>query len=159
MSRLYTFINCYLSSIQQGIQSGHILGEICLKDKQGYLSNQNSQVLRDFLAEHKTFIVCNGGNHSSIKNLYNFFNSPHNPYPWNYFKEDSESLDDILTGVGIILPEEVYDVECEVIIDKKTGERIKKFVFNGDGVTVEYTDPSTYTYQLIDLIKSAPLAR
>lgn len=93
--RLYTFVNYYLSSIQQGIQSAHIVGE---------LSRLNDPMYREWASTHKTIIVCNGGNNSDLYRLYAFFQTT-SEYPWAMFAEDTASLNGTLTGIGIIIPE------------------------------------------------------
>jgi hypothetical protein len=81
------------------------------------------------------------------------FLSKENPFPYASFYEDKDSLDGALTGVGIILPKEVYDVERT--FDKFRKINIYKHVASG----TLYADPDTFMYQLVDKIKSAPLAR
>lgn len=104
--RLYTFINCYLSQIQQGIQTAHILGEMAVQFRTEY----QDQAYWDYLNNHKTIIVCNGGNNAMIRETVDFFKDSRNPYQFATFYEDQQSLDGALTGVGIILPPSVYDV-------------------------------------------------
>lgn len=96
--RLYTFINVYLSSIQQGIQSAHVVGELSL---------QSGPMFEDWAVLHKTIIVCNGGNNDDLYNLYAFFNQ-NSTYPWASFSEDMASLNGTLTAIGIILPEFIW---------------------------------------------------
>ena len=83
--RIYCFGNFYLSSIQQGIQALHVLGEMVAKygikrvaQDAGYNesvfsgSTPQSTMLATFLAEHKTAILLNGG---AQKELMVFFHS------------------------------------------------------------------------------------
>lgn len=112
--RLYTFINYYLSSIQQGIQSAHIVSELMHKSWEPDLA----YMIKDWAQNHKTIIVCNGGNNESIENLARFFQIvADEKYPYTTFCEDQNSLCGALTGVGIILPEEIYDVEFTNVYD------------------------------------------
>ena len=154
--RLYTFINFYLSSIQQGIQTAHILGEIINK----YDDHPLGKAVRNFNRNHKTIVVCNGGNGDSIRELIEFLDdAKHNPFPWATFNEDAASLDGALTGVGIVLPENVYEVSSEMIPDPANRGMRKRIFRSNLDPNIVYDDPDTYTYQLIDRVKSCPLAR
>ena len=157
--RLYSFTNFMLSSIQHGIQTAHIMGEILIKNDP---TPYHNEITLEWLSRHKTIIVCNGGNSKSITELYQFFAHRHNKYPFASFNEDTDSLNGALTGVGIVLPPEIYDVKTEFVFDKETRERKKVYEYMSDGdftTLIIYDDPTDYTYQLIDKIKSAPLAR
>ena len=152
--RLYTFINFYLSSIQQGIQTAHIMGELVnLSQSPKYDPSKKEQIL-NWCKNHKTIVVCNGGNGEGIRNIIDLFENPINPYPFAYFYEDC-SVDGLLTGVGIIVPEEIYEMKSsfEVI----NGQRTKIYTYDQPGKVKVILDE--YLYQLIDTIKSAPLAR
>lgn len=105
--RLYTFINMYLSSIQQGIQTAHIVHELFNK----YLHNNVArpyELLYDWSENHKTIIVLNGGDAFDIDNLYHFLLKDENPYPFASFHESEDALWGVTTGVGIVLPESIY---------------------------------------------------
>jgi hypothetical protein len=148
-------VNYYLSSIQQGIQSAHVLGELAIshgKNIQSAIYSKPILMYFDWLENHKTMIVCNGGNNKDLRELRLLFSTA--KYPWAYFREDDDSLDGALTAVGIILPKEIYDVKYDrlnetYIYDNENG---KEIIYNKDS---EDTD----TFKLIHTIKSAPLAR
>jgi hypothetical protein len=156
--RLYTFINYYLSSIQQGIQSAHIAVDLFCKYTDPKYDKKILDTIITWADDHKTMVVCNGGNVASLKDLIQFFKDEENIYPWASFCEDGDSLGGTLTGVGIIIPEELYDVTTEFEYNKKTGIRSKQYVYAKD-IRVTYADPESYIYQFIDRIKSAPLAK
>ena len=99
--RAYFFGNFYLSSIQQGIQAGHVIGNMSILYGKG-------SMYHEWAAEHKTIILLNGGMHSDLRKIWNHFEKKQNPYDWAYFTESFEALNGALTSVGIILPEEVY---------------------------------------------------
>lgn len=163
--RLYTFINYYLSSIQQGIQTAHIQGELANQVFKDNMTSFKSHMIKDWSINHKTIVVCNGGNGSSLWDLIKFFQHKENIYPWDSFCEDGDSLGGALTGVGIILPEEIYDIEIKFEYNRENGERVKTFIYskvdekNNNVRWILYNDPTDYRYQLIDRIKSAPLAK
>ena len=59
--RLYSFCNAYLSSIQQGIQTAHVIGRMA-KFYRNHKSAE-AQMFWDWLEEghsNETIIVCNG---------------------------------------------------------------------------------------------------
>lgn len=108
--RLYTFTNYYLSSIQQGIQSGHAAVELFVKYQieKGW-KNGEAQMLNEWAQNHKTFVCLNGGDLSGVMDIAHFFDDPvHNPFPWAPFYEDKASLGSIMTSVAIILPASIY---------------------------------------------------
>jgi hypothetical protein len=170
--RLYTFINCYLSSIQQGIQTAHLVGEffnytnknrITIGSRTGtrgeilevtHQLTESDLMVREWSEEHKTIIVCNGGNATSIRELIGFFINSRNPYPFVPFNEDQDSLDGALTGVGIILPEEIYDAKIKSA-PLDTGGFVE-LGYEHEDIIYPF---GSYEYELIKRIKSAPLAR
>lgn len=104
--RYYSAGNCYLSSIQQGIQAFHTLGEMITKyHRPEYTVNY---LLYDWLHNHKTVICLNGGNNAKLTAFYDFLTSEDNPYPYVRFHEDADSMDSMLTSVAIIVPEPIY---------------------------------------------------
>ena len=128
--RLYTFINFYLSSIQQGIQSAHIVSELFVMYpqgkshnvtvKNGELNSETHFVLGKWANFDKTIIICNGG---MTSNLVENFETIHMlavraskfAMPHVAFFEDCNALGvndkGLMTGFGIILPEEMWAAE------------------------------------------------
>lgn len=101
--RLYTFVNYYLSSIQQGVQTAHVVSELSLKGGDMY---------REWAANHKTIIILNGGNNAELVDLRGFISGV-TTYPNAAFYEDGQSLGGMMTAHGIILPELVYNEMAE----------------------------------------------
>lgn len=101
--RLYTFVNYYLSSLQQGLQTAHVVSELSIKGGLMY---------EEWAACHKTIIIKNGGNNAELVDLRGFI-SGISAYPNAAFYEDSESLGGIMTAHGIILPELVWAASDE----------------------------------------------
>lgn len=101
--RFYAVGNQYLSSIQQGIQAFHCLGEMILDYGAVDLT------LNDWLANHKTLICLNGGNNERLQSFYHFLVDENNPYLFTKFHEDEQSLGSIITCVGLIVPESIYN--------------------------------------------------
>lgn len=110
--RAYFFANMYLSSIQKGIQTAHVIANMFVK--YGEQDTQKSQILYDWAAVHKTIIILNAGYSEEIRNLLYFFSSEQNPFPYASFNEGQDALDGALTCAGIILPEEIYGASKEL---------------------------------------------
>jgi hypothetical protein len=95
--RLYTFCNYYLSSIQQGIQTAHVVAELAMQD---------GSMFEEWAKYHKTIIVLNGGNNASLIETYEYLVGQ--LYPVAAFYEDRDSLNRTMTCVGVLLPELVW---------------------------------------------------
>lgn len=116
--RLYTFTNLYLSSIQNGIQTGHVIHEMFVKYAPKFIHDSNVNLthdsemydmIYDWAENHKTMILLNGGYSDNLRELMLRFGQNENPFPWEYFREGQDALDSALTCVGIILPEKIYE--------------------------------------------------
>jgi hypothetical protein len=111
-----------LRPIQQGIQSQHITHELFNK----YVDEKNTggqyfrhgfSTLMDWSRNHKTAIVLNGGVTQDLQDLHVFLDfwvaaiekEINMPLPWASFNEDEYSMGGLMTGVGIVLPECIYD--------------------------------------------------
>lgn len=156
--RFYSFCQVYLSSIQQGIQTGHAAVDIVRKyTASGNPFNANVTLEKTVMVEnwadcHKTFVTLNGGNHMSLNNI--LITVAQSPFPWVCFNEDQDSLNSMLTCVGVILPENVYDVRRD-----KTLSGLDAFIHDTPGsiyVTYDQYDP---LFNLINTVKSARLAQ
>lgn len=105
--RFYAMGNSYLSSIQQGIQAFHVLGEM--------VANRGAEVamVDEWLHNHKTLVCLNGGNNAKLLNMYESLSTSENKYPWAYFNEDEESMGGMMTSIGIIVPEKIYKANLD----------------------------------------------
>ncbi len=138
--RAYYFGNMYLSSIQQGIQAAHVTHELFIK----YPSppgNRTAVSLYDWAENHKTMILLNGGYADNLRELEGLFSLLSNPYPWASFNESEEAADGLLTCVGIVLPEKIYEA-AKALRDGNIGA--EQIVVTGswspeDDVTWTYT--------------------
>lgn len=107
--RLYTFVNhVYMSPIQHGIQSAHVVAELFNKymTKQ-YYGTKQCDTLIEWSTQHKTMYVMGGGGASNLQSIYDKLSVNH-PYPIALFHEGMDELNGALTCVGIVLPETVY---------------------------------------------------
>ncbi len=110
--RFYSAGNMYLSSIQQGIQAFHCLGEMTLE-------HTGNKMFKDWISVHKTLICLNGGNNKSLNEFWELVRYQ-KQFPVVKFHEDEQSMAGMLTCVGIIVPEEIYgaDLEDPYLIDR-----------------------------------------
>jgi len=125
--RAYFFGNMYLSSIQQGIQAAHVMSEMFPKYEPcsgGQYDSEEHEMLSDWAMYHKTMILLNGGYMETIVELRDFIRSGNHSYPWAEFHEGEDALGGILTSIGIILPEKIYQLSAVIrnprIIDNST---------------------------------------
>lgn len=112
--RCYTFTNFMLSSIQQGIQSGHAAMELVNKYmvSAGWQDGFAETVSR-WIEEHKTIVCLNGGNAEDVREWKAFFDAGMQSndcrFPYAPFFEDEQSLDGALTSVAVILPSRIFE--------------------------------------------------
>lgn len=158
--RLYSFVNAlYLREVQWGIQTHHASEEIYQK----YInSNPSLAKMRiDWGKNHKTIIILNGGNCWELSLIVNKLKEYTSNYPWAYFKEDSDSLNNALTCVSIVVPENIYNVKQKEFMelkDIKSTHVSKYYIENKDGSKIDqFLSPEEEF--VFELIKSKPLAR
>jgi len=105
--RLYSFVNFYLSDLQRGLQTAHLVGE--LNNKYEFSSAGAAPTLSKWQREHKTIIILNGGNCATIRDTLDVLREHNAGFPFSMFTEDEQSLNNALTCVGIVFPEFTRD--------------------------------------------------
>lgn len=159
--RLYTFINFYLSQIQQGIQTAHIVHEMFNQYSYDADPTTVNGKLWEWSTNHKTIIVCNAGADPQIFQLVNTFKQFSDEFPWAEFVED-EGLCGARTGCGVVLPDWIYDVQRKFKEDADGRFKTPYYEFfkeHPDGSADHRTfEPGDKYYPLIELIKSKRLA-
>ena len=168
--RCYTFTHFIVSSIQQGIQSGHASMELVNKYmvREGWINGFAEQVT-DWIENHKTIICLNGGNSASLKDLLDFLFNPQNPFPVTSFYEDEDTAEGLMTSVSIILPARIFDTAqlmrsrtlpdgVSYTHDKLLNEHRFSFSYveGGVGRTETYSE---WEYELMGRLNSTGLAR
>jgi hypothetical protein len=112
----------YLSSLQNGIQTAHIVSELFAKYDSAESDNpqteQQESMVYDWAHDHKTIINLDGGNSANLTSINDWLELNECPFPFTSFHEDEESLNGAITGVGIVLPEYVYEA---MALYRKTG--------------------------------------
>lgn len=104
--RFYSFTNAnYMSQLQLGLQTAHCVAEMADK----YDGCPGMWDFQEWARAYKTIVILNGGNCADLTELYEFLDNMSTPYSFAKFNEDEASLNNAITCVGIILPEEVYE--------------------------------------------------
>ena len=155
--RLYTFINFYLSQIQQGIQTAHIVHELFMKYR--VMSSAAPGRLDEWATNHKTIIVLNGGEGRSIAEMLEVTKplAAKMDLPFADFHED-EGLGNIRTGFGIVLPEEIYDAKYEQFDTVNKLNRRYAWVPVVPDATAHFYYEDTVEYNFLQLLKQKRLA-
>lgn len=132
--RFYSVGNMYLSSIQQGIQAAHCVAEML---GQPQIPPQRREIT-EWARDYKTLICLNGGNNKSLSDFYDLVRYQ-DQFPVARFHEDQDSMAGMLTSVGIIVPEKIYnaDLDDPYLVDR----------LGSDG------------FEIARALKSMPLAR
>ena len=158
--RLYTFVNgVYMKEIQWGIQSGHLADSMTVR----YILEQQSngtkeqQIFRDWIRNHKTYIVLNAVNMRGILDAYSILEKvcPELQLPYGVFYEDEDSLGGIITCCGVVVPEKYFNA---VKLDDGYYYNIKEIDTFGNAHADFFYGIGSAEYELIDLIKSKRLA-
>jgi hypothetical protein len=109
-TRAYFFGNMYLSSIQQGIQAGHVIGEMSVQYYAAMDGGDSAgELFYHWANNDKTMILLNGGYGENLHELYDFMSHSGNTFPYAKFHESKAALDGALTSIGIILPAKIYN--------------------------------------------------
>lgn len=119
--RLYSFTNMYISPIQRGIQTAHIVGELS--------QIHNKDVYNQWASIDKTIVVLEGGNQKNLQNIYDSIvsSSLSKVFPFAAFYEDEDSLNGALTAVGIIVPEMIYEYTTMIRNGERSLDNVAEF--------------------------------
>lgn len=164
--RFYSFTNAnYMSQLQLGLQTAHCVAEM------SYRHPEHTSMYSIWAEHHKTMVILNGGNCADLEDLYNFLNDLDNPYPFAKFHEDKASLNEAITCVGIVLPEEVYETAALIrnrVLYCPRESTSSNYIYDATGdfdkdlVTGQrcrfYNEASPWTAELIDLLNQCRLA-
>jgi hypothetical protein len=154
--RLYSFVNYYLSPLQHGLQTAHCVSDMSRTYK---VNTRQAAVYNDWADNHKTIIICNGGNVAMLEDLYTRLIDPTDAFdlPLVKFYEDEQSLSGALTSVATIVPAKFYDAK---FVPDPTSPHELSGVYqyiDPDGRTTRYSI-DTSEFQFIQLLKSFRLA-
>lgn len=155
--RFYCFVNYYLSSIQQGIQTGHAAVQLlrnyqCLSGER----TPNVKLVESWADYHKTFVTLNGGNNTMIKASTDIIAD--SGYPFVTFFEDEQSLGGIQTCVGVVLPETIF--KCKKVDgDNLCAYDYFRYTAEDGSHTNTFPSDGNGKFELIKLVTSAGLAK
>ncbi|MEE8328226.1 MAG: hypothetical protein V3R32_05500 [Nitrosomonadaceae bacterium] len=115
----------YLSSIQQGIQAGHVIARMATKyQRTGDGFTPQGHTFYNWAEHHETMILLSAGYGENLHELEAFFEGTldvpgvtrlseeydsYSPYPFAIFHESDEALDGAATSFGVILPPKIYE--------------------------------------------------
>lgn len=155
--RLYSFTHCYMSPIQHGIQTGHLTDSMTVEYILEYKETQ-SEVYKDWIKNHKTYIVLNGGNSRNIADISNHleYYGEALKLPYGTFCEDEDSMEGILTCVGIVVPECYYDATKDYFTSNDV--EYYNYVYTTNTCEEVIYEYDSVEWHLINLIKSYKLA-
>lgn len=151
--RLYSFVNYYLSSIQQGIQTGHAAIELVRKYTTNNHENQDARIVSEWADKHKTFVVLNGGNCERLLEIIKLVDDSN--LQWAYFREDEVSLGGLITAVAVIVPENIFNVKSGIDLFGQPYYKSQD-VDGRDFDPIRVGDPR---YDFVNVLKTARLAQ
>ena len=112
--RMYFFTVSSLKGIAQGIQCGHALGRYCLR----YGRNDPNHIVWDFVNNHETWIILNGGTTNEQRDFDGIPMGTMNQLADDLLKNDIQfsyflepDLNNALTSLCIICDERVFNRE------------------------------------------------
>lgn len=107
----YIFTHQYLNTMQQGIQSAHVIAELCSLD------GTPGKLAKIWAKEYKVIRILNAGSGEKFKSTYEKYNYivgmyKQNNIPFAEFREPD--IDNLMTAFGfIITPEIVARIEID----------------------------------------------
>lgn len=156
--RLYSFVNFYLSSIQQGIQTGHMSDEMTVKYvwEQGVTPESNMYI--DWIKDHKTYIILNGGDSVAMyaEMLQFLAICDKLNLPTGIFNEPG--CNNMVTCYGAIIPARYFNAKKNYCPIDSGGfvEDGYQTIIDEEEVVYRY---SSIEYEFITFLKSKSLAR
>jgi hypothetical protein len=137
--RFYSFVaNLYLSPLQLGLQTAHVIADMSQQDGWSYYDQ--------WANAHKTIIICSAGNSDGVRLAYQKFSwfADQLGMPTEIFYEDTQSLNNAATACGIVVPEKYYNAtpmkrEPLTWLDKIFGTTKNQIAY-------QYEDPATGTF-------------
>ena len=106
-AKLFVFANTYISDLQKGLQTAHLVGDMAWDYSKGLVGKKNpkaAKLFEEWQTIHRTIIIFKSGNHDYLCELYERLKDQRK-YPVGRFEEDHQSLRGATTVVGIVLPD------------------------------------------------------
>ena len=111
-ARLYTFVaNHYLSPLQHGLQTAHVVGELSAQFAGSY--GEAGNAFRLWAGKDKTIIICGAGNHQGVLDCFAEIQRTASSLglPHTLFREDEVSMNGMATACGVVVPEEYWNTQ------------------------------------------------
>lgn len=133
--RLYTFTHVYMSAIQHGIQSGHLAAQMTANS----IDTLDEANMLAWASVDKTMIVLRGGNSASLAAIAIELSRLASALdlPTDVFREDEQSMEGMLTVVGILVPMDIWQLDISAIrafaregIDLSSAQQLALFLSN-----------------------------
>jgi hypothetical protein len=158
--RLYSFVNFYFSSIQQGIQTGHAAVDLVRKYEVNYAHRSDAHIdLCEMVAEwadnHKTFIILNGGDKDGISAATATISA--SEFPFAVFQEPGINNAE---SVAVVLPESIFNARLRIpniALGLSDTRPVYEYVDTITQTVMPYY-PTHPHYELIKLLRTSKLA-
>jgi|SRR5579859_414537 len=158
--RLYSFVNFYLSSIQQGIQTGHAAVDLVRKyeENTAHPSDDHQdlcEMVADWADNHKTFIILNGGDKDAVAASTQIIST--SGFPFAVFLEPGINNAEC---VAAVLPESIFNAklrQSNAALSLQDSQPVYEYV-NPENTQVTAYYPNHKHYELIKLLRASRLA-
>ena len=165
--RLYSFVaGSYLSQLQRGLQTAHVVGELHAKcDAPGFPElGPHLEVLQEWERHHKTIYILDAFSSGEVRRIAQALEKLTDPsvadpsmrLPTAMFREDAESLDGAATAVGVVVPARFYEAEFEAA---RLSNGKHCFRYSPEGLASTSFNQGTPQFDLIELLKKYPRAQ
>jgi len=162
--RLYTFVaNLYLSDIQKGIQTAHVVSEMAEQVASQKGEDLGSyQKYFEWARNDKTIIVCGAGTHKGVLDAFAELQRTGTSalrLPSVLFREDEDSMNGMATACGILVPQQYYDAKYVPDTEWVQGALVGRWEYFDEVKGGFYTYPPSHPEgQFIQFLKSFRLA-
>jgi hypothetical protein len=167
--RLYSFVaNGYLSPLQCGLQTAHVVGEIA-NDVASHKGEDihSYRAFFEWAEQDKTIIICAAFNHQGVVDCYAELERTGRGalcLPSAIFREDERSMNSMATACGIVVPQKYWDTKFVPAPEPKfSNQEVNPFLAKWVYLDVETGRETEYPLthpegQFIDHIKGYRLA-
>jgi hypothetical protein len=119
-----------------------------------------SDVFFDWARDHETVILLNGGGHTNLLKIHSdFVLDDSNPYPFEFMNEEEATCNGMVTSVGMVLPEKIYNAaerirrrEATVVPVHGSTELYRLAATNDVREEIYARDKDTFTFFDVDVI-------
>lgn len=158
--RLYSFVaNLYLSPLQCGLQTAHVVSEISrMPGQDGYMPSMPYMKWAD---NDKTIIICGAVNHKGVTSCFETLQPLASTLglPCAIFHEDEQSMNSMATACGVVVPEKYWNVVFEDAMETGgTSRYVHSVVTDGVVTSIHAYNEFSPEFEFIKHIKGYRLA-